>query len=614
MKLGISLLLSLVLSSTPLLSYEVQQTHKKLSDTEQEIQLTFILGDQEYLYKEFLLPSVNNPDVTLSPFTTTTKSVTFFDEGYQKQKEGYTGTVTFTGKATIKSDALLPKALVHTHFMVTSDKQPHEETTELTFTLPEKPATVIPKATPIKKPAPQSPPVECAPQQPSLVGNLIQKSLNYISVTVTQTKQTLTGLFSTTGSKLLRFLAALLLGILLSLTPCIYPMIPITIGVLQASGTKSGWENFKLALSYTMGISTTFALLGFVAAIGSCVFGELQGSPYIVIPLALVLLFFGLTMFDLVQMPIPSWLQPKTSSVKGGSKKSAFIFGALSGTVASPCLSPGLVLILNYVAKISTVSIGAYFEGFLLLFIFGIGSSLPLLIIGTFSGSLKMLPKAGAWMIEIKKLIGIMLIAMALYHLSHLERLVPWYIFVWVIVLVFILLGTYYFYTIKRYDTTGMKRYKNTMGVSLIVVGTILGVQGEKALLEHLFPEEVKQVWAHSYQSSLEQARKKNKLLFIDIGASYCASCKVLDEQIFAQEMIQDALALFTLLKIESDVDTKAYNEVKKQYKKYIVGFPTYLVVDPKTEEVVKKWTIDIDQLSLEGIEQELRKLAESYT
>ncbi len=142
-----------------------------------------------------------------------------------------------------------------------------------------------------------------------------------------------------------------------------------------------------------MGISLTFAALGFIAALGSCVFGELQGSPFILIPLSALLFYFGLIMFDVLQMPIPSWLQPKDSKVKGGSKRSAFIFGALSGTVASPCLSPGLILILNYVGHVSAVSITGYLEGFFLLFIFGIGSSLPLLIIGTFSGSLSMLPK-----------------------------------------------------------------------------------------------------------------------------------------------------------------------------------------------------------------------------
>lgn len=604
-------LLSLLFLFSPLYCYEVTQSTKQLSDTSRQINLTFTLADKEYLYTDSILPSVNNPDVTLTPLEANTQPVSFFDETFQKQKEGYTGTVTFSGRATLKPEAKEATALVHTHFMVSSDQQPKEVLTELSFTLPKKAPAPAQKAAPTKQAAQQNAPIDCEPQQPSLFGNFIQKLLNYISLTVTHARATVTGLFSDTGSKVIRILAAFLLGILLSLTPCIYPMIPITIGILQASGSTSAKRNFLLAFSYTLGISTTFALLGFIAAVGSCVFGEVQGSPYFVIPLALLLLFLGLTMFDLVNMPIPKWLQPKDSKISGGSLRSAFIFGALSGTVASPCLSPGLILILNYVAKISTMSLGAYLEGFALLFMFGIGSSLPLLIIGTFSGSLSKLPKAGAWMIEIKKLIGIMLIAMALFQLSHLERILPWYIFIWVIVLVFVILGTYYFYSIKQYDSKGMKRYKNTMGASLIVIGAVLGVQGEKALLEHLFPDEVAQTWSHSYQSSVDKARKENKLLFIDIGATYCSTCKLLDKTIFAQESIQDALALFTLLKIESDVDTQAYEEVKEHYKKYIVGFPTYLVVDPTTNTVLKKWTIDIDQMTLEGIEQELRALAQ---
>jgi len=568
----------------------------------------------EHLYKESLIPSVSTPDVTLSPLTTESKPETFFDEHYKKQKIGYTGTVSFTTTATIKEDARLPKAFMHTHFMVSSDKLPHEKTLDLTFTLPKKAAS---QATPVptpSKPLDKTEPVDCEPQQPSLFGNLIRKILNYISVTVSHARATLSSLFQQTGSRAVRGLAALLLGILLSLTPCIYPMIPITIGVLQSRGSKSGFRNFLLALSYTLGISLTFALLGFIAALGSCVFGELQGSPYIIMPLAALLFYFGLTMFDIVQMPIPKWLQPKDSHVKGGSFGSAFVFGAISGTVASPCLSPGLVLILNYVTNIATVSIGAYLEGFFLLFVFGIGSSLPLLIIGTFSGSLTMLPKAGAWMIEIKKIVGIMLISMALYHLSHLERLLPWYIFVWVVVLAFVAMGIYYFMSIKRYDSTSLKRYKNVMGTLLIVIACIIGVQGEKALIEHLFPEEKQQIWSHDYQIAKEKALKEHKLLFIDIGATYCAACKALDDQIFKQESIQDALALFSLLKVEADLHTEVYEEIKKVYGDQIMGYPTYLVVNPQTSQVIKKWSIDIDQMSLEGIEKAFEGLAKEYS
>ena len=136
-------------------------------------------------------------------------------------------------------------------------------------------------------------------------------------------------------------------------------MIPITIGILQASGSKSPFRNFLLALCYTLGISTTFALLGFVAALGSCIFGELQGSPFIVIPLSLLFLYLGLSMFDVVELYIPSFLKPKTS-VKGGSFLSAYLFGAVSGSMASPCLSPGLILILNHVSQTTTHSLFGY--------------------------------------------------------------------------------------------------------------------------------------------------------------------------------------------------------------------------------------------------------------
>lgn len=416
------LVLAFLSISSLLYGYVVTETLKELSATTKEITLTFVLKPQEYLYKESLIPSVNTPDVTLSPLKSTSQPVSFFDEAYKKNKEGYTGNVTFTTIATLRKDAQQPKALMHTHFMVSSDKEPKEKTVALLFALPTK-AESAPQqtATPRKK-SPDTAPLDCAPSQPSFVGSFIRKILNYVSVTISHAQGTLSSLFAQTGSPLLRLLAALLLGIMLSLTPCIYPMIPITIGVLQASGSTSGFHNFLLALFYTLGISLTFALLGLIAALGSCVFGELQGSPFILLPLSALLLYFGLVMFDIFQMPIPSWLQSKNSRIKGGSKRSAFIFGAISGTVASPCLSPGLILILNYVGHLTAVSITGYLEGFLLLFIFGIGSSLPLLIIGTFSGSLNLLPKAGAWMIEVKKLVGIMLISMALYHLSHLER------------------------------------------------------------------------------------------------------------------------------------------------------------------------------------------------
>lgn len=595
--------------------YELTHTEKKIGPNKARIELKFNFKPGEYLYKESIITSVNNPHVKLSTLEPSKGATSFFDEASKKQKEGYKDAVTFTLTTEKEPGAVVNEALVHMHFSVNTTQEPQEKFVAVQF---DKRAEKVGIGTNVDpalqgKHAVAAHVPGCEVQEPSFLGSFIKKTVNWVQTSVSRSKATLTTLFTSTGSWAIRFLAALILGILLSLTPCIYPMIPITVGILQASGSPSTFKNFLLALSYTLGISMTFALLGFFAAVGSCVFGEMQGSPWIIIPLALLLIYFGLTMFDWVHLYIPRFLMPKTGKVKGGSPLSAFIFGAISGTIASPCLSPGLVLILNYVTNISAQHFSGYLEGFLLLFIFGIGSSLPLLIIGTFSSSLHVLPKAGMWMVEIKKIVGLMLISMAFYHLSHLERLLPWYIFVWVIVVSFFALGIYYFVSIHAHDRTIMKHYKNFMGTALIIVACIMMLQGQKALYDHLHPHAIVSAWFNDYDQAKEKALKEGKLLFIDIGATYCAACASLDQRIFAVEKIQEVLSAFVQLKVESDVHTTSYERLKSIYGKYIEGYPTYLVVDPKTDTVLKKWSVEIEDLSMAGIVDELEKIKSSH-
>ena len=587
--------------SNALCGSEVSHTVKKLDDKTQQISVQFTLKPGEYLYKESLVITANNPAVTLTLPVPSVEPVSFFDTTSKKQRLGYKDAVTFSLTAEKQGLKPLEKAELHTQYLLSTSSEPQHKSFDLSFDKAQPqtaaPALSLPSA-PQERATTHTP--SCEPPQPSLIGSFVQKTINAFHATVAHTKLTISSLFSTTGSPLLRLFAAFLLGVLLSLTPCIYPMIPITVGILQASGTSSAFKNFLLAASYTLGISTTFALLGLVAAVGSCVFGELQGSPLLIVPLALLLIYFGLSMFDIIHLRIPSFMQPKTSKVKGGSLLSAYVFGAVSGTVASPCLSPGLVLILNYVAH-RTQYVTGYLEGLVLLFLFGIGSSLPLLIIGTFSGSLSVLPRAGQWMVEIKKVVGIMLISMAFYHLSHLERWLPWYIFVWFIVFAYLALGVYYFSSIKPHEKKWMQRYKNGMGTALIVGACILMLQGEKAVYDHIHPIE-HTAWLHEYDKAHSLALKEGKLLFIDIGATYCSTCVSFDKRIFTESRIEKALKNFVQLKINSDVDTQAYEQVKAIHGSHIEGFPTYLVVDPQTNTVLKKWSIDIDDLSIEGL------------
>lgn len=157
-------------------------------------------------------------------------------------------------------------------------------------------------------------------------------------------------LVQTTESTSLRLILVAALGMLLSLTPCIYPMIPITVGILQSQGSRSIARNFCLALSYTMGIASTFALLGLLAAYTGLLFGSFMTKPLVIIPLVALLVYLAGSMMGFYEMYTPRLLQNGSSS-GGGSLVSAFLFGAASGTVASPCLSPGLILLLTIVTS-----------------------------------------------------------------------------------------------------------------------------------------------------------------------------------------------------------------------------------------------------------------------
>jgi len=439
---------------------------------------------------------------------------------------------------------------------------------------------------------------------------LFNKVLTNVQEFLAKIKKSITDLFSKSGSQTLRLVAAMLLGILLSLTPCIYPMIPITVGILQLNQSSSLLRSFTLASAYTFGISTVFAILGFIAAIGGATFGKIQGSPLSVIPLAALLIYLGLSMLGLYELYIPRFLQPKVKDFKGGSIISTFIFGMASGLIASPCLSPGLLLILDYVSSISVGgSIKNYIEGFMLLFAFGIGSSLPLLIIGTFTNSMKVLPRAGAWMVEIKKLVGLMLIGMAFYHLSNLTAYIPYSIILLLLKISLIGISLYYAKSVKPYDSKELKAYKYL--VALILFGTSIVVNYTSHKLHNSSIRETKTIWLTNYETALVRAIQESKPLFVDIESSICPACKSLEKKVFKQPEIMKVLETnFVPLKINNDINEQDFNEVNNKYGP-IRGFPTYLIVS-KDKKLLKKMGSELGDLKITQILELLTSFAES--
>lgn len=206
---------------------------------------------------------------------------------------------------------------------------------------------------------------------------------------------------------------AFLAGLLVSFTPCIYPMIPITAGILQSQASNSIWRNLLQALAYAIGIALVYASLGYFSATTGLVFGSWLASPWFVGGTVAFFVYLGLAMIGLYELFIPHFVTSLPGTGRSASLLGALTAGLVAGTVASPCLTPALALLLALVAKMSNPLLG-----FASLFCFAIGMSFVLILIGTFSSTLTLLPQAGNWMENIKQLLGFLMLATSIYFLK----------------------------------------------------------------------------------------------------------------------------------------------------------------------------------------------------
>ena len=216
------------------------------------------------------------------------------------------------------------------------------------------------------------------------------------------------------SGSIVAYLGAFFGGVLISFTPCVYPLIPVTVAIIgvQNAGTKS--KALLLALSYVVGIAITYSILGAIAALTGSLFGNIQTNPWIYFIVGNVCIILGLSTLDIFDLSFLFTFSSRIKS-KGAFAKGYFgnvTAGMISGLVIGPCTAPALAVLLAYVATTQRVIFGAT-----LLFTFAMGMGLLLLILGAFVGILTLLPKADIWMLRIKKIFGLLLIALGEYFL-----------------------------------------------------------------------------------------------------------------------------------------------------------------------------------------------------
>lgn len=202
-------------------------------------------------------------------------------------------------------------------------------------------------------------------------------------------------------------------GLVTSLNPCIYPMIPITAGALGGVNVegRTRRRTIGLTLTYVCGLALLYALLGMIAGLSGSLFGTIGASFWARLVIGNLLLVFALAMLEVIPVRLPARLATWAGNLGGGSYPAVFLLGATSGLVAAPCGAPAFAAVLTWVATTRSAVLG-----FVYLFVFSLGMTALLFVVGVFSGRLAALPRAGAWMLWIKRISGVVLLLMAEYY------------------------------------------------------------------------------------------------------------------------------------------------------------------------------------------------------
>ena len=367
---------------------------------------------------------------------------------------------------------------------------------------------------------------------------------------------------------LITFLLIFLGGLALNLTPCVYPMIPITISFFGNLKAEKPSVILGRAVAYVVGISITYSSLGVTAALTGKILGSSLQSPLVLIGISLVLVILSFSMFGLYEIQAPSWLLNKIASTSTQGWLGALGMGLVFGIVAAPCVDPFSIGLLTFVAAKANP-----FLGFIMFFTLSLGLGFPYVWLGFFSNELQRLPKSGMWMIWVKKVFGLILLGMPLYFLSPLmpkdfnHYAVTAYLLVCGILLGWVFSGVGV--------TAGFKKFQQVFGIFLLVMGL---------LVYKAWPQPMELPFQNYDSSLLQQAQNDKKHVFIDFSASWCLPCKELEVKTFSDPKVHEAFKSWVLLKADlSQYSSGPVEELKKTYG--IMGVPTLVFVDTDGQE-----------------------------
>ncbi|MDP6418147.1 MAG: cytochrome c biogenesis protein CcdA [Candidatus Krumholzibacteria bacterium] len=378
----------------------------------------------------------------------------------------------------------------------------------------------------------------------------------------------------------LAFLLVFLGGVLTSFTPCVYPMIPITISFIGGSAKGNPLKGFVLSLWFVLGIAIMYSSLGLLAAATGGAFGQATQTPLFAGIVAAIIGTMGLSMAGLFDIQLPSSMTSRVGGARTGFL-GPILMGMAMGLIAAPCVGPVLIVLLTWVA-----TSGSLFLGFWLLFTFAIGLGLLFIALGTFSGLLTALPGAGGWMDTVKHFFALLLFALALSFLKPwLPATLLWAVFGASLVFSFSYWGVW-----KK--GSGLKLWLSRLawiaGILLILLSALQAVAPERfpalalpgtGAVSHEEPE-----WIWNEKEAFALARSEGKPLMMDFWAEWCAACNELDHKSYSREEILLLAEDFVPLKMDMTRKSPENEAILKQYG--VRGMPTVIFFSPEGEEI----------------------------
>jgi thiol:disulfide interchange protein DsbD len=381
-----------------------------------------------------------------------------------------------------------------------------------------------------------------------------------------QSKNELADLFESKGS-FVAFLAIFVIGLALNLTPCVYPMLSVTVSLFGAQTETNTAKVFLKAVVYVLGIASMYSVLGVSAALGGGLFGSWLQSPWVLGTIAALLFAMALSSFGLYQIQMPYWLTSKLGGTTGTGIISVFVSGLVVGVFAAPCIGPPVIALLTLVG-----TKGDPVFGFWAFFVLSLGLGFPYLILGTFSGLLKKIPKSGAWLVWVERIFGVVLTGAALFYFSlaiiprHAAFVVP----------VTLIIGGIYLGFIDRSgkDRPLLKRIQWAVGAACI----LLGLYFANGLREPGIS------WESYSEKKLSDARASGTPVIMDFYADWCIPCMELDRNTFTNAEVAKESNDFVRLKVDlTHFDSPEAEALRKQYN--ISGVPTIVFLNKNGEE-----------------------------